>query len=295
MSSDRTRHPWSLFALGVIVVVTVGWWAAALWPLPAATPDWVIRARAACFGSTPRGLPNSGGWILLVGTPLSMVAALLLIAGGELRGALGAIRATRRGAWLIGGSVAAMIVLSGAAGARVVAAYGVGVDAAREAGTPGGPLPLFRPAPPLRLVDQRGDTASLADHRGRPVLVGFAYGKCGTVCPVIVRSMLEARNATAEMAPVIVIVTLDPWRDTPSRLAHIAESWALTGDAYLLGGEVHEVEATLDRWGVERSRDPRTGEIHHASLAYVLDRDGRLAYAVSGSAAQMVAAVQGLR
>jgi cytochrome oxidase Cu insertion factor (SCO1/SenC/PrrC family) len=52
------------------------------------------------------------------------------------------------------------------------------------------------------------------------------------------------------------------------------------------------VEATLDAWGVSRSRDLSTGEIAHPSLVYVIDPAGRLAYAVTGNEAQIVRALR---
>jgi cytochrome oxidase Cu insertion factor (SCO1/SenC/PrrC family) len=87
------------------------------------------------------------------------------------------------------------------------------------------------------------------------------------------------------------VVTLDPWRDTPARLPHIARAWGMPADAYLLGGSVAEVEAVLDAWAVPRSRDPSTGEITHASIAFVLDERGRIAYLASGASAGVLAAL----
>lgn len=299
-ATDTERaHRWPLLALSAIMVVTVGWWAAALWPLPPATPDWVVRARTACFGSTPSGLPNSGGWVLLIGTPPSMLAALWLISGSELTSALCAVRRARGGQMLLRSAAMMLLVLTGLAGARVAAAKGVTLawGGASEVTAPpllAGSLDSARPAPELGLLDQHGEIVHLEEFRGRPVLVTFAYGKCETVCPVLVHNVLAARSELADVDPAVVVMTLDPWRDTPGRLIHIAAEWGMTGDGRVLGGSIETVEAALDRWGVERFRDPRTGEISHASLAYVLDREGRVTSAVTGSSAQIVAAVRRL-
>jgi cytochrome oxidase Cu insertion factor (SCO1/SenC/PrrC family) len=80
----------------------------------------------------------------------------------------------------------------------------------------------------------------------------------------------------------VVVVTLDPWRDTPSRLPHLARHWKLGEDGFVLSGAVGEVTALLDRWQVARERDPRTGLVTHPPLVYVLGADGRIAYATSG-------------
>ena len=80
----------------------------------------------------------------------------------------------------------------------------------------------------LALTDQCGREVTLESFRGRPVLVTFAYAHCETVCPLVVADVLAARAPLARDPPAVLIVTLDPWRDTPSRLASIAGSGAST-------------------------------------------------------------------
>jgi hypothetical protein len=50
----------------------------------------------------------------------------------------------------------------------------------------------------------------------------------------------------------------------------------------------------LDAWSVARSRDLRTGEVTHPSLIYVIDRDGRIAYASGGRIEELVRLVRAL-
>ena len=101
-----------------------------------------------------------------------------------------------------------------------------------------------------------------------------------------------ADGVTPGVAPAVLVMTLDPWRDTPTRLPSIARAWELPDEAFVLSGRVADVEAALDRWDVPRGRDPRTDEIAHPALAYVIDARGRVAYAVTahaGAIAQLLA------
>jgi cytochrome oxidase Cu insertion factor (SCO1/SenC/PrrC family) len=300
MRDERLNGPerWALWALAAIIATTVAWWAAALWPLPAATPEWVIRARAACFGTARTGLPNAGGWILLIGTPISLALALMVIAGREVRGGLAALRASGGGRAAVLAVAALLVVLAGAASARVASASGFrgfgAMDPTVAALAPDRLVRLDREAPRLDLVDQHGERVRLEAFAGRPVLLTFAYGKCETVCPVIVHSVRKAAEELEELDPAVLVVTVDPWRDTPRRLPHIAASWRLGPDAHLLGGDVATVEATLDAWAVARSRDPRTGEIAHPSLVYLIDHAGRVAFALTGDVGQIVGAARRL-
>lgn len=265
-------------ALGSILAVTAGWWGFALWPLPAAAPAWLERARYVCFGSASAGLPDTGGWLLLVGQPLGMLLILLSVWGEELGLGLRSLAGRLTGRLLIGGT--ALLLTSGMALAAGRLASGA-QPFDPGAGEMGPLVPVHQPAPALRLVDQRGDSVSLERFHGRAVLLGFAFAHCQTVCPTVVREILEVQSA-ARPRPAVVIITLDPWRDPPVRLPAIAAAWGMGEDAFLLSGEVAEVERVLDQWQVRRVRDGATGEVEHQNLVHVLDPAGVIAYTVPG-------------
>jgi cytochrome oxidase Cu insertion factor (SCO1/SenC/PrrC family) len=127
--------------------------------------------------------------------------------------------------------------------------------------------------------------------------VTFAFAHCRSVCPLVVREAVGAQRLLRERAasgalarervPRVVVVTLDPWRDTTARLPHLAREWGLGEDGFALSGGVDEVNALLDRWGVARERDARTGDVAHPPLVYVLDAEGRIAFASTGGRAAL--------
>ena len=149
-------------------------------------------------------------------------------------------------------------------------------------------------APAIALTDQSGREVSLESYRGRPVIVTFAFAHCQTVCPLIVGDVLAARRQIDGVPPAVLVITLDPWRDTPSRLETIASSWRLDGDAHVLSGAPDVVERTLNAWRVPRARNQQTGDVSHPSIVYIVDAGGRIAYAVSGGAEVISAAVRAL-
>jgi protein SCO1 len=148
--------------------------------------------------------------------------------------------------------------------------------------------------PALSLTDQSGREVTLESFRGRPVIVTFAFAHCETICPLIVADVLAARRQIDGAAPAVLIVTLDPWRDTAARLPAIARAWGLGEDTHVLSGPADDVERALNRWRVPRTRNPRTGDISHPSIVYVVGADGRIAYVVSGGADAIAAAVRAL-
>ena len=278
----ETRRTWARAALGGVLAVTAAWWALALWPLPASAPDWLSRTRAVCFGSTPSGLPDVQGWMLLFLQPTLMLAQVLAIWGGELKGDASRMSRSRRGRMALGVLVIAFFTAAGAAVTRVRGATEASASAEGGLIEPGW-VRVGRPAPPLELLDADGAPLRLAELRGRPVFVAFAFAHCQTACPRLVHEVLVAQRALGD--PAVIVVTLDPWRDTPSRLRSIEERWEMGEGARVASGSVAQVEAALDAWGIERSRDPRNGDLVHVPRVFVVDREGILAYEADPNAA----------
>jgi cytochrome oxidase Cu insertion factor (SCO1/SenC/PrrC family) len=289
-------EPWALTALIAWLAITIGWWALALWPLPGESPEWLTRARVACFNTTETGLPDASGWLLLIGQPIGMLGVLAVAWPRSLQSTLTGLR--RRPVGRVALVSSGLIVVVGllAAGVRVADARASSVVRIQpDARHPEGQPRMESMPAALDLVDQHGRRVGLADFGGRPVLLTFAFGHCETVCPVVVRNANAARASVAEDArPVLLVVTLDPWRDTPARLEHLATTWELGTDGFALGGTVAEVNATLDGWEIQRSRDERTGDIIHAPVVYVLDRDGRIAFVSTGEIRSLTELVERL-
>jgi cytochrome oxidase Cu insertion factor (SCO1/SenC/PrrC family) len=106
--------------------------------------------------------------------------------------------------------------------------------------------------------------------------------------------VLAAQRRLSDRAPAVVIITLDPWRDTPNRLDAIAKDWSMGTNAYLLSGPPTIVERSLNAWRIPRVRNEETGALSHPAIVYVVGPDGRIAYVVQGNASAIAAAVRAL-
>ena len=164
---SRARLPsdqrWALLALLAIGVVTIGWWALALWPVTG-NPEWLARARVVCFNAGPDGMPDVSGWMVLIGQPLGMVAFLAIVWPKALFGGIASLISLRWG----------QAALAGAVALAVAGAFGVSLRVGQAATRSVMPtLPespsvdnhprLDRPAPALGLVNQRGESIALSD------------------------------------------------------------------------------------------------------------------------------------
>ena len=279
-----------------LFTITAAWWLLALWPV-ANGPAWLERTRYVCFGVDASGLPDAGGWIGLVGGPLGM---LTILAFGWQRGMRGLLQRSYASPSL---AVTLRLMLFGCVlliGGAVLRLHEVRASTILPTNTdaePGDVPRLDRPAPRLGLVTQYGDTLAVAQLAGRPLLVTFAFAHCETVCPLVVTDALRAQEMLQRRGDsiAVVVVTLDPWRDTPSRLPQMAAGWGIpqTG-AWVLSGAIADVERVLDAWEVPRTRDARTGEVTHPTLTYVVDEAGRIAFAANGRADALVSLIERL-
>jgi len=286
---------WPLGGIGFILIVTAAWWGLALWSVPGA-PEWLERTRSVCFNITESGLPDAKGWLLLIGQPPATLATLLVGWSSEVKGALGRLLAAPGGRALAVMTLALAVTGTVAAGLRVRSASRPVFSAFADEPAPETYPRLDRSWPELTgVVDQRGAPFDLASLQGRGALVTFAFGHCRTVCPAVVHQVRSTRlEASPELA--IVVVSLDPWRDTPGRLPALLEQYQLDPDRdFVLSGPVEAVEAALDAWRIPRERDSTSGDIIHPSLVYLVEPDGTIAYGSTGGVTQMISLARRLR
>ena len=257
---------------------TLGWWAFAFMPLPSAPPAWLTAARVACFGPMESGLPGGTGWMMLVLAPLSLLLALTVLWGAELPASLRLVARRRAGQGLFAMLALATFVEGIWVAQRVQAAWVVSAwipgpldDTALPESYPRG----AETAPSFTLTDQQGSRVSLADFGRRPVILTFVFAHCQTMCPFVVATLKRAAPDGVE----VLLITLDPWRDTPSSLPGIARQWDLPSSFRVLSSRsVSDVLRVAEAYGVTFKRDEKTGDIVHPGLVFLVDRDGRLAY-----------------
>ena len=145
-------------------------------------------------------------------------------------------------------------------------------------------LPADAPLPGASLhhledvwTDHRGDGVRLADHRGHPTVVVLFYGTCISACPVLLRDaeLIEAGLPDDLRATThFLMVTFDPERDTPERLAGYAADKGLDRERWsFLTADDRAVRRLAAALGV-RYRPDGQGGFAHTNLITVLDGDG---------------------
>ncbi|HZF26414.1 MAG TPA: SCO family protein [Steroidobacteraceae bacterium] len=151
---------------------------------------------------------------------------------------------------------------------------------------------------PFTLEDQYGKRRSLADFRGKPVLLYFGYTFCPDVCPTDLAAMAQAIRTLDAAGKVLqpIFVTLDPERDTREILRNYAAAFHPRFVA--LRGSEEEVRrvATAYKIYFEKVRPPGSSVylIDHMAFVFLLDRDGRyVAFFPPGTTAERMAVMVG--
>lgn len=155
---------------------------------------------------------------------------------------------------------------------------------------------LFHLDADLALRDQRDAPFRLEVLRGRPTLITFFYGGCTTMCPLIVadvRRIVGALPEEVRRETQVVVVTIDPARDTPERLRELATERAMPGDWHLVGGDEGSIRALASTLGMTYRRLP-DGSFAHAALYTVLDGEGRIAHQIESTGQPIEATVEAL-
>jgi protein SCO1 len=128
------------------------------------------------------------------------------------------------------------------------------------------------------LTDFHGQARSLADFRGKVVMLYFGFVQCPDVCPT---ALTRAAAVMQQLGPLatdvqVIFITVDPERDTPDLLREYMASFdpsflALTGSA-------DQIKAAADEFRVYYKKVP-TGSSYtmdHTALSYLFDRQGRI-------------------
>ncbi|MBA2689414.1 MAG: SCO family protein [Burkholderiales bacterium] len=147
----------------------------------------------------------------------------------------------------------------------------------------------------FRLSDASGKTRTLADFRGKAVLLFFGFTHCPDVCPTTLADaakVVKTLGADGERVQVL-FVTLDPKRDTPAVLAQYIPAFH-PGFVGLYGDEATTRKTAKDFRIFYEQRPgstPDSYSIDHTAATLVFDPQGRLRLFVNnGMAPDKIAA-----
>ncbi len=130
------------------------------------------------------------------------------------------------------------------------------------------------------LPDADGRPRSLAEFKGKLVVVFFGYTQCPDVCPTTMAELAEVKRALGPDGAKVqgVFITVDPERDTPALLkAYVAN---FGPDQVGLRGTPEQTQALARQFKVFYAKVPGKTEgsytVDHTAGSYVFDTQGRI-------------------
>ena len=146
----------------------------------------------------------------------------------------------------------------------------------------------------LNLIDQDGRARSLADFKGKVLVVFFGYTQCPDVCPTTMAEVAEVKRSLGADGDKVqgIFVTIDPERDTGALLKPYLASF----DPSFVGlrGSVEQTQAAAREFKVffakVPGKTPDTYTMDHTAASFIFDTEGRVrVYARYGAGAEPLA------
>jgi len=132
---------------------------------------------------------------------------------------------------------------------------------------------------PFELIDQDGHKFTQEDLKGKYTLLYFGYTYCPDVCPTELTILAEALDKLGELRKQVrvVLVTVDPERDTPEVLKDYISNFA--PEFIGLTGTPEQIRKMAKQWRAFYRKVPGEGPddytMDHSAITYLLDRNGQ--------------------
>lgn len=172
----------------------------------------------------------------------------------------------------------------------LVAAAGTAAGAWLARDRTAAPLPLERATlfsapralPPFELVDQQGGRFGPERLAGAWSILFFGFTHCPDVCPSTLATLAAVRRELADLPPAarpaVVLVSVDPARDTPGRLAEYVRFF--DPDFAGVTGSPASIEALTSALGVAVVTNPPDADgnysVDHTASLFLIDPSGSL-------------------
>jgi protein SCO1 len=131
---------------------------------------------------------------------------------------------------------------------------------------------------PFELTDHTGRPRTETDFRGKLVVLYFGYTSCPDVCPTELQAITLALDKLGAVADAVqpLFITVDPERDTPSRLSDFISSFdprfiALTGAIPAIRKAARAYRVYFARPVTAAQNNP----VDHTGFIYLVGADGR--------------------
>lgn len=152
--------------------------------------------------------------------------------------------------------------------------------------------------PDLRFESSAGAQVSLADYRGRPMLLSLVYTGCTDVCPAVIehlyRGVAESQELFGADSFAVVTIGFDTTQDTPQRMRSFARQHGVDLPNWdFLSADAATIKRLTETVGF--SLQPSAGGFDHMAQTSVVDAGGRVYQQIYGGVFEVPAVVEPLK
>jgi protein SCO1 len=144
---------------------------------------------------------------------------------------------------------------------------------------------------------QNNENLKLTHFRNKIIVAAMVFTHCESACPRIVADMqrIESSLSVKELQQVIfLLISMDPERDTPTRLSEFAEEHKLNSDWTLICSNEDATMEIANVLGVKVKKLETSG-FDHSNIIHVLDREGVIVYQLNGFAVEQEGTLKAIR
>jgi protein SCO1 len=131
------------------------------------------------------------------------------------------------------------------------------------------------------LPDTTGKTRTLADYKGKAVVLFFGYTHCPDVCPTTLAELSQAMQQLGDKSKdvQVLMVTVDPARDTPQLLGQYVQAFNPSYVGLRPASDAQLAQVAKDfrvYYAKSAGKTPDDYTMDHTAASYVFDKDGKL-------------------
>ncbi len=137
----------------------------------------------------------------------------------------------------------------------------------------------------LPLTSTAGESLSMGNFRGKPLVLSLVYTSCYAICPTTVRHLAKvidkARNALGEETFAVAVLGFDTRFDTPQAMKQFARKQGIDDERWhVLSADQDTIDKLSQQLGFEYYASPNGFD--HIVQASIIDAEGRVYRQVYG-------------
>lgn len=138
-------------------------------------------------------------------------------------------------------------------------------------------FPVAKAIPNFEVINHLGEITDNSDLQGRWSLMFFGFTHCPDVCPNTLNALSNLQKEfSGKKKPQLILVTVDPMRDTPEVMNTYIHSFSEDIKGYT--GELHQIQTLTSKLGVAYAYNAMPDgsyTVDHSAFIFIINPEGK--------------------